>query len=66
MAPKSSWVTVGKQDSTSLYWQLGKSDEHKDLKFDLIKVTSDPKNFNSIPPTNNYKENQPMTEKKTW
>ena len=55
MAPKSGWVTVGKLGATSLHWQLGKSGEHKDLKFDLIKVMSDPNIFIIIPPTSNGK-----------
>ena len=57
MAPKSGWVTVGKLGATSLNWQLGKPGEHKDLKFELIKVISDPIFFNIIPHTSNYKVN---------
>ena len=64
MAPKSGWVTIWKLGATSLHWQLGKSGEHKDLKFGLIKVISDPNVFKIIPPTVNDKENQPMTENK--
>ena len=61
MAPKFSWVTVAKLGATSLHWQLGKYGEHKDLKFEIIKVISDPIFFNRIPPISNDMENQPMT-----
>ena len=43
---------------------MGKSGEHKDIKFDLIKVISDPNFFNRNPHIANYMENQPMTENK--
>ena len=53
VAPKSGWVTVGKLGATSLHWQLGKYGEHKDLKFDLIKVISYPNVLNGIPHISN-------------
>ena len=62
MAPKFGWVAVGKLGATSLHWQLGKAGEHKDLKFDLMEVISDPIVFNISPPTSNDKENKPMIE----
>ena len=62
MAPKFGWVTVGKLGSTSLHWQLGKSGEHKDLKFELIKFISDPNFFKIRPIISNYKENQPIIQ----
>ena len=64
MAPKYGWDTVGKLGSTSLYWQLRKSSEHKDLKFELIKVISDPNVCNSSQLIANDKENQPVIQRK--
>ena len=64
MAPKSGWFTVRKLGATSLHWQLGKSGEHKDLKFDLIKVISYPNVVKNIPNIANDMKNQLMTENK--
>ena len=64
MARKSGWVTIGKLGATSLHWQLGKHGVYKDLKFNLIKVISDPNVCKNSPHICNDMENQTMSKKR--